>query len=142
MADGENPGGEEEWFLLRPDGECIQMVLSEEQRQIFFGDLSQISLTSETTTLTFSDGGFHHRKVSSRTYTVPNQDSVAEEIERMVNKSYLNFPGAKRKEEQIAQKLDFVFEKTHGGNTTALVVPGISGQFILFVEDANGGQEK
>ena len=54
----------------------------------------------------------------------------------------MNFPRAKRKEEQIAQKLDFVFDKTHGGNTTALVVGGISGQFALFVEDVSGGREK
>ena len=142
MLNQENAGmgDEDESFLLQPDGICHRIDLIEEHLMTLFD--YQLSLMSESTTLVFVEGGSHQRTVMSKMHIMTNQDRVIKILDRIANSSYLKFPAGETEEEHIAQKLEFVFDGVHGGNTNALVMPMLSGEFTFFVGDVSEGQEK
>ena len=121
---------EQEFLLLRSDGICHRIDISEEDLSSLFGN--HMSQTSETTALVFDEVDAKQRVDMSKTFTVSNQDSVVKTMDSILHDSHLNIPGDMREEFQHTQALEFVFDDSHGGKTDCLVVRRTSGDVLFF----------
>ena len=87
---------EEEVLLLRSDGICHRVDLSEED--LFSLLDNHTSKTSESMTLVFDEVDAIQRVHMSSTFIVSNQDSVIKTMDDILHDSHWNIPGDMREE--------------------------------------------
>ena len=131
---------EEEVLLLRSDGICHRVELSEEVLCSLF-DI-HTSRTSESTTLVFDEVDAIQRVHMSLTFVVSNQDSVVKTMDSILHDSHWNIPGDMREECQHTRAVEFLFDASQGGKTDCLVVRRTSGDVLFLVDNEGSGGEK